>query len=78
MMMVYSKNRKDNLSDKEKAIPQSLQVSQAVFAEFLGVSVGAVRDWEQEITNDLEGWSRRIRELANLRHGMDSCRSSVG
>lgn len=66
--------------DQVKAVRESLQVSQAVFADFLGVSVGAVRDWEQginepigpvrrimeEITNDLEGWSRRIRELANV------------
>ncbi|MGB7327700.1 MAG: helix-turn-helix domain-containing protein [Rubripirellula sp.] len=66
--------------EQVKAVRESLQVSQAVFAEFLGVSVGAVRDWEQginepigpvrrimeEITNDLEGWSRRIRELANV------------
>lgn len=65
--------------EQVKAIRESLQVSQAVFADFIGVSVGAVRDWEQginepigpvcrimeEITNDLEGWSRRIRELAN-------------
>ncbi len=67
-------------AEQVKAIRESLQVSQAVFAEFLGVSVGAVRDWEQginepigpvcrimeEITNDLEAWSRRIRELANV------------
>ncbi len=66
--------------EQVKAVRESLQVSQAVFADFLGVSVGAVRDWEQginepigpvrrimeEIRNDLEGWSRRIRELANV------------
>ncbi|TWU58510.1 hypothetical protein Poly51_12890 [Rubripirellula tenax] len=66
--------------EQVKAVRESLQVSQAVFADFLGVSVGAVRDWEQginepigpvcrimeEITNDLKSWSRRIRELANV------------
>ncbi len=66
--------------EQVKAVRESLHVSQAVFADFLGVSVGAVRDWEQginepigpvcrimkEIANDLEGWSRRIRELANV------------
>ncbi len=67
-------------AEQVKAIRESLQVSQAVFAEFLGVSVGAVRDWEQginepigpvcrimeEITHDVEAWSRRLRELANV------------
>ncbi|MDV6030580.1 MAG: hypothetical protein F9B45_10850 [Phycisphaera sp. RhM] len=66
--------------EQVKAVRESLQVSQAVIADFLGVSVGAVRDWEQginepigpvrrimeEISNDLERWSRRIRELANV------------
>ncbi len=62
-----------------KTVRESLCISQAVFADFLGVSVGAVRDWEQginepigpvcriveEITHNLEAWSRRIRELAH-------------
>ena len=66
-------------SEEVKSIRESLQISQAVFAEFLGVSLGAVRDWEQkvnqpigpvcrilqEMSNDLEAWSRRIRQLAD-------------
>ena len=57
-----------------------LQLSQAVFAQFLGVSVGTYRDWEQgrsdvigpvcrildEIRRDLSGWSARIRELGEV------------
>ncbi len=56
----------------------ALHASQAIFAQFLGVSVGAVRDWEQdvkpprgsacrimdEILRDPEYWQGRLRELA--------------
>ena len=44
-------------SEEVKSIRESLQISQAVFAEFLGMSLGAVRDWEQGVTecvNDIE------------------------
>lgn len=55
-----------------------LGVSQAVFAQFLGVSASCVRAWEQgvnrvtgsaarlmdEIRHDPKRWQRRLRELA--------------
>jgi putative transcriptional regulator len=55
-----------------------LNASQGVFAEFLGVSVRAVQDWEQglklphgsacrimdEIRRNPEYWIKRLRELA--------------
>jgi DNA-binding transcriptional regulator YiaG len=58
-----------------------LNVSQAVFAEFLGVSISCVRAWEQgdnpvsgaaarlmdEIRQDPEYWRRRVRALAKVR-----------
>jgi putative transcriptional regulator len=63
-----------------KAVRERLRVSQAVFAEFLGVSASTLRDWEQEVSSvsgpacrllqeilhDFESWSRRIRELAEV------------
>lgn len=58
-----------------------LNVSQAVFAEFLGVSLSCVRAWEQgdnpvsgaaarlmdEIRQDPEYWRRRVRAVAKVR-----------
>lgn len=60
------------------AARQSLGVSQAIFAQFLGVSLGAVRDWEQslkppngaarrlmdEIRHNPKYFARRLAELA--------------
>jgi len=57
---------------------KTLCASQAIFAQFLGVSVGAVRDWEQgvksprgvacrimdEILRDPRYWTLRLKELA--------------
>jgi putative transcriptional regulator len=67
-------------ADEVKTIRKTLNVSQAVFAEFLGVSSATVQDWEQgiktpsgpacrlmnEITLNTPSWSRRIRELADV------------
>lgn len=58
-----------------------LQVSQAVFAQFLGVATKTVSSWEQgirepdklacrfmdEIRNDPEHWQNRLRELIRPR-----------
>jgi DNA-binding transcriptional regulator YiaG len=63
-----------------KAIRKTLQVSQAVFAQFLGVSLSGLQDWEQgrnkligpvcrlleEMQADLEGWAGKIRELGEV------------
>ena len=63
-----------------KAIRDKLRVSQAVFADFLGVSVSTVRDWEQgasvvqgpacrimeEMLRDIEAWRNRIHQQATL------------
>jgi len=65
-------------SKRVKGVRESLKASQAIFAQFLGVSVGAVRDWEQgaksprgsacrimdEILRDPEYWRGRLKELA--------------
>jgi putative transcriptional regulator len=73
-----------NLIDKPysprlvKTTRDTLGVSQAIFAQFLGVSASAVQDWEQgakrphgsarrlmdEIRDNPEYWRRRLRELA--------------
>ena len=64
--------------ERVKEARKSLHASQAIFSQFLGVSVGAVRDWEQgvkpprgsscrimdEILRDPEYWRDRLRELA--------------
>lgn len=63
-----------------KSIRERLRVSQAVFAEYLGVSTSTLQDWEQdvssvsgptcrlleEISRDFPLWSRRIRDLAEV------------
>ena len=61
-----------------KEAREALRASQAIFAQFLGVSIGAVRDWEQgvksprgmacrimdEILRDPDYWRARLAELA--------------
>ena len=61
-----------------KAIRDKLRVSQGVFADFLGVSVSTVQDWEQGLTvaqgpacrileemlRDIESWRDRIHQQA--------------
>lgn len=47
------------------AARQALGASQAVFAEFLGVSLGAVRDWEQSLKPP-NGAARRM--MDEIRH----------
>jgi len=67
-------------AEEVKHIRKSLNVSQPVFADFLGISVATLRDWEQgiseangpvcrileEIQRDSAAWSSRIRELSNV------------
>lgn len=68
------------LSSKDvKAIREILNASQAIFAQFIGVSVGTVRDWEQgksspngaaqrlmsEISRDPEYWLNAFAEVAD-------------
>ena len=64
--------------ERVKEARTTLCASQAIFAQFLGVSASAVRDWEQgakpprgsacrimdEILRDPEYWRSRLRELA--------------
>ena len=64
--------------DLVKETRKLLGVSQAIFAQFIGVSVNAVRDWEQnrnapmdvacrlmdEIRRDPEYWFNRLKELS--------------
>ena len=64
--------------DEVSGLRKSLRLSQAVFAEFLGVSVSTVQDWEQginepsgparrileEMYSDTDAWRKRIRKLA--------------
>lgn len=66
-------------ADEVKQVRNALRVSQAVFANFLGISVATLRDWEQgvnkptgpmcrlleEILRDVPAWVNRIRELSN-------------
>ncbi|MCE9529273.1 MAG: helix-turn-helix domain-containing protein [Planctomycetales bacterium] len=61
-----------------RGVRQQLRASQAVFAQFLGVSVSTVQDWEQgnkpprgsacrlmdEIRTDPGYWNKRLQELA--------------
>jgi DNA-binding transcriptional regulator YiaG len=61
-----------------KAIRDKLRVSQGVLADFLGVSVSTVQDWEQGLTvvqgpacrileemlRDIEAWRDRIHQQA--------------
>ena len=61
-----------------KETRNKLECSQAIFAQFLGVSIGAVRNWEQgvnapehvacrlmdEIRHDPKYWKNRLRQLA--------------
>ncbi len=64
--------------DRVKNARKALNASQAIFAQFLCVSLGAVRDWEQgaksprgvvcrmidEILRDPKYWRARLEELA--------------
>jgi putative transcriptional regulator len=64
--------------EQVKEVRKSLRASQAIFAQFLGVSISTVRDWEQglkpprgsscrimdEILRDPEYWRARLKELA--------------
>jgi len=64
--------------DEISGLRKNLRLSQAVLAEFLGVSVSTVQDWEQginvpsgparrileEMYGDTEVWRKRIRKLA--------------
>jgi len=64
--------------EQVKAARETLRASQAIFAQFLGVSPAAVRDWEQgvkpplgsacrimsEILRDPAYWRARLVELA--------------
>ncbi len=64
--------------DRVKSARKALNASQAIFSQFLGVSLGAVRDWEQgaksprgvacrvidEILRDPKYWRARLEELA--------------
>jgi putative transcriptional regulator len=64
--------------DLVKETRRLLGASQAIFAQFLGVSASAVQDWEQgekppkgsacrlmdEIRRDPEYWLKRLRELS--------------
>ena len=64
--------------ERIKKARQALNASQAIFSQFLGVSIGAVRDWEQgvksprgvarrvidEILRDPRYWRSRLEELA--------------
>jgi DNA-binding transcriptional regulator YiaG len=66
-------------ADEVKLLREKLCVSQAVFAEFLGVSASTVRDWEQsknepsgpacrlmvEMFRDPNTWRKRFLELAS-------------
>jgi putative transcriptional regulator len=61
-----------------KLTRKKLECSQAIFAQFLGVSISAVRNWEQgvnapehaacrlmdEIRHDPDYWKDRLRQLA--------------
>lgn len=48
-----------------KRLRARLEMSQPAFADFLGVSVGAVRDWEQARVEP-SGPAAKLLELADL------------
>jgi putative transcriptional regulator len=70
-------------SARVKKTRHKLSASQAIFAQFLGVSLGAVRDWEQglkppggaacrmmdEINHKPDYFRKRLRELATSARG---------
>jgi len=72
-----------------QSIRRSLGVSQAVLAEYLGVSVSTIRDWEQgrtevsgpvcrllaEMNKDIAGWSHQLKQLATVEHSHGGSRS---
>jgi len=65
-------------ADEVKSLRARLNISQPVFAEFLGIATSTLRDWEQgitepsglacrlleEISRDVAAWATRIRELS--------------
>ena len=69
---------KNYTAEMVRGVRQQLRASQAVFAQFLGVSVSTVQDWEQgskpprgsacrlmdEIRTDPGYWNKRLQELA--------------
>jgi putative transcriptional regulator len=70
-------------SQEVKTTRQTLGASQAIFAQFLGVSVQAVRAWEQgdkaprgvacrfmdEIRRDPKYWRKRLRAVSRVKPG---------
>lgn len=71
--------------DRVREARETLHASQAIFSQFLGVSVSAVRDWEQgaksprgsarrimdEILRDPGYWRTRLKELATPARATD-------
>jgi len=69
-------------ADELKQIRIQLGVSQAIFAEFVGVGVSTIQDWEQgrssvsglvcrllgEMVQAPDAWARQIKELAQIDH----------
>ncbi|MEQ1827730.1 MAG: helix-turn-helix domain-containing protein [Pirellula sp.] len=65
-------------AEEIKSIRNQLRLSQAIFAEFMGVAVSTVQDWEQgineasgparrvleEMCRDMDSWRKRIRDMA--------------
>jgi putative transcriptional regulator len=68
-------------ADTVRETRSKLDCSQAIFAQFIGVSIGAVRNWEQginmpehaarrlmdEIRHDPKYWKTRLRQLVVLK-----------
>ena len=69
---------KNYTAEMVRSVRRQLRASQAVFAQFLGVSVSTIQDWEQgskpprgsacrlmdEIRTDPSYWNKRLQELA--------------
>ena len=69
---------KNYTAEMVRGVRQQLRASQAVFAQFLGVSISTVQDWEQgskpprgsacrlmdEIRTNPTYWNKRLQELA--------------
>lgn len=80
--IVFNLQTRNYGPEEVKSLRAMLQVSQALFAQFLGVSANTVRSWEQgqapseiarrfmdEIHRNPAYWRKRIREVAELRAG---------
>ncbi len=77
----------DYTGQRVKETRKKLGVSQAIFAQFLGVSVSTVQDWEQdrktpkdiacrimdEICRDPEYWLNRLKELSVTKDDLAGC-----